>query len=156
MRKHIVYKSAAIGPQIPARNRETGKAISTGPHLQLLHSHSNNPTPWHDHTLKITCCSLQGRMPKLPSHSRSLRLALQPSRAAGRSVTSSPRRTLAHPRHGILNDPWLPAPSTVPLPTAYFSPTGVRKDLNGLGGGPGNNDHKPPDERVLKLGKSEC
>ncbi|GLI72440.1 hypothetical protein PoHVEF18_000617 [Penicillium ochrochloron] len=92
-------------------------------------------------------------MPKLPSHSRSLRLALQPSRAAGRSVTSSPRRTLAHPRHGILNDPWLPAPSTVPLPTAYFSPTGVRKDLNGLGGGPGNNDHKPPDERVLKLGK---
>ncbi|KAJ5911105.1 uncharacterized protein N7473_000408 [Penicillium subrubescens] len=93
-------------------------------------------------------------MPKLPSHSRSLRLALQPSRAAGRSVTSSPRRTLAHPRHGILNDPWLPAPSTVPLPTAYFSPTGVRKDLNGLGGGPGNNDHKPPDERVLKLGKT--
>jgi hypothetical protein len=35
--KHIVYNRAAIGPQMPARNQETGKAeISTGPHLQLL------------------------------------------------------------------------------------------------------------------------
>ncbi|KAJ5169063.1 uncharacterized protein N7482_004657 [Penicillium canariense] len=93
-------------------------------------------------------------MPKLASHSRSLCLALQPSRAAGRSVTFSPRRTLAHPRHGILNDPWLPASSTVPLPTVHFSPTRERRDLNGLDGAPGKSDHKPPDERVLKLGKT--
>lgn len=145
---HIVYKRAAIGPQ--NSGKKTGRrSFNSSPQL-----FPPSP-PWHDRTISTgPNCSLQGRMPKLPSHSRSLRLALQPSRVGGRSVTSSTRRTLAHPRHGILNDPWLPAPSTVPPPTAYFSPTRDRKDLNGLDGGPGKNDHKLPDERVLKLGKS--
>ncbi|EPS27447.1 hypothetical protein POX_e06412 [Penicillium oxalicum] len=99
-------------------------------------------------------------MPKLSSHSRSLRLALQPPtsstcrRSTGRSVTSSPRRTLAFPRHGILSDPWLPTPSAVSLPTAFFSPSRVRRDVSGLGEGPNQQDHKPPDERVVKLGKT--
>ncbi|KAJ5693275.1 hypothetical protein N7462_002698 [Penicillium macrosclerotiorum] len=95
-------------------------------------------------------------MPKLASHSRSLRQALQPSNATGRSFISSPRGLLAHPRHGILNEPWLPqaVPSSIPLPTTYFSPTGVHRRVERLNGGPRGDDHKPPDERVLKLGKT--
>lgn len=86
-----------------------------------------------------------------PSHPR-LHLALKPS--AVRPFTHSRRRSLAHPRHGILKEPWLPSPSLRPFPTAYFSPTRIRSQLDGLGEGP-QNEHKPPDERILKLGKSK-
>lgn len=107
-----------------------------------------------------------GGMPNLASPSRSLSLRLQaqshaqrPSRcSAGRSFTFTPRQPLAHPRHGILHEPWLspsPAPaSATPFPVAYFSPTWVHTGIDGLDG-PQNNNHKPPDKRVLKLGKSE-
>lgn len=79
--------------------------------------------------------------------------------ALGRQCFASlPLRPLAQPRHGILNEPCLP-PATVPpsvsLPTTYFSPTRERRHLDGLDGNPRNDDHKPPDKRVLKLGKSE-
>ncbi|CAI7603366.1 unnamed protein product [Penicillium pancosmium] len=110
-----------------------------------------------------------GGMPNLASPSRSLSLRLhaqsqaqRPSRcSAGRSFTFTPRQPLAHPRHGILHEPWLsPAPSpapvpasATPLPVAYFSPTWVRTGIDGLDG-PQNNNHKPPDKRVLKLGKT--
>ncbi|KAJ5476992.1 hypothetical protein N7539_007136 [Penicillium diatomitis] len=99
-------------------------------------------------------------MPKLSSHSRSLRLALQPPtsslsrRWTGRPVTSSSRRALAFPRHGILNDPCIPTPSVVAPRTAFFSPSRARKNVNGLGEGPSQNDHQPPEERVVKLGKT--
>lgn len=84
-------------------------------------------------------------------HSR-LHLALKP--IAGRSFTSSRRRSLAHPRHGILKEPWLPSKSPRPLPAAYFSPTRIRNQFDGLNEGP-QNEYKPPDERILKLGKSK-
>ncbi|KAJ5885611.1 hypothetical protein N7504_011447 [Penicillium tannophilum] len=89
-------------------------------------------------------------MPKLASPSlRSQALNLM----AGRSFASSPRCRLAQARHGILNEAWLPPQSTVPLPTTYFSPVGVRRGIDGLET-PQKGDHKPPDERVLKLGKT--
>ncbi|KAJ5645486.1 hypothetical protein N7507_011497 [Penicillium longicatenatum] len=85
-------------------------------------------------------------MPKLaPS------LRFQALNSTGRSFASSPRCRLAQARHGILNEPWLPQ-STSPLPTTYFSPVRVRRGIDGLGTQQG--DHKPPDERVLKLGKT--
>lgn len=119
----------------------------------LLTSLGSTFCPWRDNF--IPTLPLQGRMPKLASYLPSSRMALQPSTAAGRQFTSSLRRSLAHPRHGILKEPWLPPPpSPVPLPTTYFSPSRVRRDVEGLNGGP-QNDHKPPDERVLKLGKSK-
>ncbi|KAH1493567.1 hypothetical protein KXX57_006889 [Aspergillus fumigatus] len=60
---------------------------------------------------------------------------------------SSPVRPLAQPRHGILHDPW-PTPTSPTL----FSQTHLESSIDGLNGGP-QNDHKPPDERILKLGK---
>lgn len=63
---------------------------------------------------------------------------------------SSPVRPLAQPRHGILHDPW-PTPTSPTL----FSQTHLESSIDGLNGGP-QNDHKPPDERILKLGKSTC
>ncbi|KAJ5888830.1 hypothetical protein N7495_008871 [Penicillium taxi] len=95
-------------------------------------------------------------MPKSALYSRSIprALHLQPSSAVGRSFASSPQQPLAQPRPGILNEPWLPTPSSAPLPDTYFSPSGVRKEIDRLCGNPGNHDHKPPDERVLKLGKT--
>lgn len=72
-----------------------------------------------------------------------------------RGFNISRRRPLAHPRHGILNEPWLPRPSLGPLPTTYFSPTQPHRVIEGLDGDPRNDRHKPPDERVLKLGKSK-
>ncbi|KAJ5090361.1 hypothetical protein N7532_009045 [Penicillium argentinense] len=95
-------------------------------------------------------------MPNLASPSRALRLRplhLQHPSRPGRSFTFTPRLPLAHPRHGILSEPWLPPTSSTPLPTAYFSPTKVCSGIDGLDNGP-QNDHKPPDERVLKLGKT--
>ncbi|OJJ35701.1 hypothetical protein ASPWEDRAFT_40933 [Aspergillus wentii DTO 134E9] len=65
------------------------------------------------------------------------------------SFVSSPRRPLAQPRYEVLGDTWLP----LATPTTFFSPTGSHASLNGLNGNP-NNDHKPPDERILKLGKT--
>ncbi|KAJ5584140.1 uncharacterized protein N7459_003940 [Penicillium hispanicum] len=98
-------------------------------------------------------------MPKLALHTRSSHLhAVQlrpPTVAAGRFFTSSPRRRLAQPRHGILNEPCLPQPSPVSLPTTYFLPTRPRREVDGLSGCPRKeSDYKPPEERVLKLGKT--
>lgn len=107
--------------------------------------------PWHD--IFTSTASPQGRMLKLVLRSPSLS-ELRPPSAAGRSFTSSLRRSLAHPRHGILKEPWLPPLSPAPLPTTYFSPSRVRRGLDGLDSSP-QNDHKPPDERILKLGKSK-
>ncbi|KAJ5562233.1 hypothetical protein N7461_000994 [Penicillium sp. DV-2018c] len=79
----------------------------------------------------------------------------RPKRAvsAGRFFASVSRQRLAQPRHGLLNEPWLPPASVSPLPTTYFfSPTRVRRELDGSD--PPKNDHKPPDERTLKLGKT--
>ncbi|KAJ5641625.1 hypothetical protein N7490_005625 [Penicillium lividum] len=91
-------------------------------------------------------------MPKLASPS--LRLKVPTLNTAGRSFASSRRCQLAQARHGILKEPWLPPHSTAPLPTTYFSPAQVQREINGLGTGPQRGDHKPPDERVLKLGKT--
>ncbi|KAJ5171753.1 hypothetical protein N7492_004346 [Penicillium capsulatum] len=71
-----------------------------------------------------------------------------------RGFTISRRRPLAHPRHGLLNEPWLPPTSLGPLPATYFSPTQPRGVVEGLGGDLRDDRHKPPDERVLKLGKT--
>ncbi|KAJ5794411.1 hypothetical protein N7457_001010 [Penicillium paradoxum] len=72
--------------------------------------------------------------------------------SAGRCFGSGSRRRLAQPRHGLLNEPWLPLASVSTLPTTHFSPTGIRREL--AGEGPRRNDHKLPDERTLKLGKT--
>ncbi|KAJ5343332.1 hypothetical protein MYU51_021503 [Penicillium brevicompactum] len=80
-------------------------------------------------------------MPKLAPFS-----ALRGSRSFGSYV----RRHLAQPRHGLLNEPWLPPPAVPALPVTYFTPSRVKRDV-GLGN---NGDHKPPDERTLKLGKT--
>ncbi|KAJ6171585.1 hypothetical protein N7470_000652 [Penicillium chermesinum] len=85
-----------------------------------------------------------------PPTSRACLRTLRP--CAARRFASLPRKQLAHPRPGILNDPFLPQP-TGPLPLTYFSPAKVSKSVTGLGGSPQQNDHQPPDERVLKLGK---
>ncbi|KAF7170931.1 hypothetical protein CNMCM5623_003383 [Aspergillus felis] len=96
-------------------------------------------------------------MPKLlsaPSPPQPIRYLL---RAPRKSISlSSPRqhfvsfpvRPLAQPRHGILNDSW-PTPTSPTL----FSQTHHESSIDGLNGGP-QNDHKPPDERILKLGKT--
>ncbi|KAJ5216797.1 hypothetical protein N7468_009805 [Penicillium chermesinum] len=86
-----------------------------------------------------------------PPTSRACLRTLRP--CAARRFASLPRKQLAHPRPGILNDPFLPQP-TGPLPLTYFSPAKVSKSVTGLGGSPQQNDHQPPDERVLKLGKT--
>ncbi|GIC93799.1 uncharacterized protein Aud_010287 [Aspergillus udagawae] len=61
---------------------------------------------------------------------------------------SSPVRPLAQPRHGILNEFW-----PTPVSPTLFSQTHHESSIDGLNGGP-QNDHKPPDERILKLGKT--
>ncbi|KAJ5928061.1 hypothetical protein N7466_007017 [Penicillium verhagenii] len=91
-------------------------------------------------------------MPKLASPS--LRLQAPTLSTAGRSFASSPRCRLAQARHGILNEPWLPPHLNGPFPTTYFSPVRIHREFNGLETGPQKGDHKPPDERVLKLGKT--
>ena len=102
-------------------------------------------------------------MPKLvaPSASqlpvRNLLTAKRPS--ASRTVpcqffVSSPVRPLAHPQHGILHEPehW----QAPPLGTALrFSPSGRNRSISDeLEGKGSNGERKPPDERILKLGKS--
>ncbi|KAJ5383352.1 hypothetical protein N7517_001263 [Penicillium concentricum] len=73
------------------------------------------------------------------------------SPVSARLFASVSRQRLAQPRHGLLNEPWLAPASVTPLPTTYFSPALVRRE-----GGEGSRrtDHKPPDERTLKLGKT--
>ncbi|KAJ5927428.1 hypothetical protein N7516_009201 [Penicillium verrucosum] len=89
-------------------------------------------------------------MPKLVSLRKSL--PNQPkSLVSGRLFASVSRQRLAQLRHGLLNEPWLPPASTTPLPTTYFSPTWVRREH---GDCPRRTDHKPPDERTLRLGKT--
>jgi hypothetical protein len=75
--------------------------------------------------------------------------------ASARSFAALSRQQLAQPRHGLLNEPWLPPASVPPLPTTYFSPSRVRREVDGGDTPPQRNDHKPPDERTLKLGKSK-
>lgn len=62
---------------------------------------------------------------------------------------SSPVHPLAHPRHGILNESW-----PTPVSPTLFSQTGFRPSASDELNGKLNNDHKPPDERVLKLGRT--
>ncbi|RHZ55645.1 uncharacterized protein CDV56_102480 [Aspergillus thermomutatus] len=96
-------------------------------------------------------------MPKLlsaPSPPQPIRCLLQaPRKSVSRSsprqhFVSSPVRSLAQPRHGILNDSRL-----TPVSPTLFSQTDHESSIDGLNGGP-QNDHKPPDERILKLGKT--
>ncbi|RMJ27853.1 hypothetical protein PHISP_01273 [Aspergillus sp. HF37] len=99
-------------------------------------------------------------MPKLlPSHSSpsTVRCLLHAPPAAAavpvprtghshrQTFGSSPSCPLAQPRHGILHDPWLSASPT------RFSQSG-RHGLDGFGS-PGD-EHKAPDERIIKLGKT--
>ncbi|PWY65310.1 hypothetical protein BO70DRAFT_346477 [Aspergillus heteromorphus CBS 117.55] len=57
--------------------------------------------------------------------------------------------TLAQPRPDIIHGPQL-----TPVSPTLFSQTGFRPSLSdGLDGGP-QPDHKPPDERILKLGNT--
>ncbi|CAG8160968.1 unnamed protein product [Penicillium salamii] len=70
-------------------------------------------------------------------------------RVTSRSFASEARHRLAQPRHGLLTEPW-PSP-TPSLPAAYFTPTRLRRE-GGLSDR--RDDHKPPDERTLKLGKT--
>lgn len=102
-------------------------------------------------------------MPKLvsvnssPCPVRSLIHASPPSRlsiprANRRQIfVSSPVRPLAQPRHEILGDPWFN--QTLPLLPTRFSQSDPRASLKGIDGTP-KKDHKPPDERIIKLGKS--
>lgn len=64
---------------------------------------------------------------------------------------SSPVRPLAQPRHEVLGEPWFN--QTWPSLPTRFSQSDPRASLEGLDGKP-KNDHKPPDERIIKLGKS--
>ncbi|PTU20905.1 hypothetical protein P175DRAFT_0436517 [Aspergillus ochraceoroseus IBT 24754] len=104
-------------------------------------------------------------MPKLvtpsPPTSSTLRL---PSRSRGRfhrqPFTSSNLRPLAQPRHDSIPD-HLPQTWTSlsqshpqpPQPSLLFSPTGPNPSITDGLGNP-QNDHTPPDERILKLGKT--
>ncbi|KAE8351652.1 hypothetical protein BDV28DRAFT_15602 [Aspergillus coremiiformis] len=85
-----------------------------------------------------------------PSYITNLRNSLHP-------ISSSSARSpqyfvpswvfhLTHSRHGILNEPW----STTVSPT-LFSQTGFRSSVSDELNGKFNHDHKPPDERILKL-----
>lgn len=117
--------------------------VSLSTHLQL---------PYIVHGLTLyRQLTLQSSMPKLVA------LYTFPARlknpiTTGRSFASGSRRRLAQPRHGLLSEPWLPPTSGSTLPITYFSPTLVRGEL--MGDGDQRNDHKAPDERTLKLGKS--
>ncbi|CDM35560.1 hypothetical protein DTO013E5_7966 [Penicillium roqueforti] len=89
-------------------------------------------------------------MPKLVSLRTSL-LNQPKSPVSGRLFASVSRQRLAQLRHGLLSEPWLTSTSVAPLPVTYFSPAWVRREhVEGLG----RNDHQPPDERTLKLGKT--
>lgn len=57
---------------------------------------------------------------------------------------------LASSRHGIPNEPWLG-----PLSPTLFSQTRFRPSVSDGLNGNSINDHKPPDERILKLGRSK-
>ena len=92
-------------------------------------------------------------MPKLALFPARLRV-LSSRSAAGRGFTSSPSDRLAQARHGLLNEPRLPSPAIATIPATYFSPDRVRRLIDGLENSK-QNGHKPPDERTLKLGKSE-
>ncbi|KAF7128335.1 hypothetical protein CNMCM5793_003065 [Aspergillus hiratsukae] len=95
-------------------------------------------------------------MPKLLSapSPQPIRCLLQaPRQSVSRSsprqhFVSSPVRPLAQPRHVILSDSW-----ATPISPTLFSQTHHESSIDGLNGGP-QNDHKPPDERILKLGKT--
>lgn len=97
-------------------------------------------------------CFLHSHQPSAPS-------APHASFANRQPFNSSPLRSLAQPHHyGILDEPWLsPSPVTPPSPTpssTFFSHNGYRRQINSPNGSM-NNDHKPPNERVLKLGSSK-
>lgn len=90
------------------------------------------------------CSSVQ----YLPLHA-SLPSKVLIARASNRQTfASASLRPLAQPRHGILGDEFCLTASP-----ARFSQTDRRASVDGLNGNL-NKDHKPPDERILKLGKS--
>ncbi|KAL2007631.1 hypothetical protein VTN00DRAFT_7613 [Thermoascus crustaceus] len=64
------------------------------------------------------------------------------------TYVSTSSRSLAQPRNGLLDELWFASSSAT-----LFSPAGAARYLNGLNEG-ANGDHKPPDERILKLGKT--
>lgn len=101
-------------------------------------------------------------MPKpVPIHSSpcSLRRPLHASSSFKPSISrfntrhtfvSSHARLLAQPRNGVLGDPWLVQASSSFFSQADPRPLPLLEGLNGNS----NNDHKPPDERIIKLGKT--
>jgi hypothetical protein len=85
-------------------------------------------------------------LPRSPPSPRTLRANTSLSRR--QYFISSPIRPLAQPQNGLLTEPSLPSN---PTPT-LFSATTPHPIPDGPS--PSPDDHKPPDERILKLGKS--
>lgn len=84
----------------------------------------------------------------LPSHASLPSKALIGRASNRQTFASASLQPLAQSRHGILDHEfWLAASP------ARFSQTDSRASVDGLNGNL-NKDHKPPDERILKLGKS--
>ncbi|GES66643.1 hypothetical protein BO94DRAFT_626472 [Aspergillus terreus] len=85
-------------------------------------------------------------LPRSPPSPRALHANTSLSRR--QYFISSPIRPLAQPRDGLLNEP-----SLLPNPTStLFSATTPHPIPDGPS--PSPDDHKPPDERILKLGKT--
>ena len=132
----IVYQSIVIGSH--------NVIFPDSPTPRLRPTSTFHLSTWLDNIL------LKCRMPKLVSLRTSL-LNQPKSPVSGRLFASVSRQRLAQLRHGLLSEPWLTSTSVAPLPVTYFSPAWVRREhVEGLG----RNDHQPPDERTLKLGKS--
>ncbi|KAL2002136.1 hypothetical protein VTN02DRAFT_586 [Thermoascus thermophilus] len=71
-----------------------------------------------------------------------------------RHVVSTSSGSLAQPRNGLVDELWFASSSSSSSSSAtLFSLTGAARYLNGLHDG-ADGDHKPPDERILKLGKT--
>ncbi|KAG2421780.1 hypothetical protein HFD88_005756 [Aspergillus terreus] len=85
-------------------------------------------------------------LPRSPPSPRTLRANTSLSRR--QYFISSPIRPLAQPQNGLLTEPSLPSN---PTPT-LFSATTPHPIPDGPS--PSPDDHKPPDERILKLGKT--
>lgn len=137
----IVYQSIVIGSH--------NVIFSDFPTPRLRPTSTFHLSTWLDNILKVRLL-LKCRMPKLVSLRTSL-LNQPKSPVSGRLFASVSRQRLAQLRHGLLSEPWLTSNSVAPLPVTYFSPAWVRREhVEGLR----KSDHKPPDERTLKLGKS--
>lgn len=82
-------------------------------------------------------------------HRASIRIQLRP-RCRRRSFTQATRKPLARAHDAIIDDVFFSRPNST---TTLYSGTGARHGP-GIEGGGSDGDRKPPDERVLKLGKS--